>query len=117
MKKKILSENVAGEPTGEVEPAKKKDLANPHPNRIPSNTAQVKPMEVKAAVKPEIKILQPDDELKIRDPVYLDGEENLPATYYENDDKLAKGPKEEYVPEDDDEEEYGSGSGSDLMRV
>jgi len=30
-----------------------------------------------------------------------------------NDDKLAKGPKEEYVPEDDDKEEYGSGSGSD----
>jgi len=47
----------------------------------------------------------------------LDDEENLPATYYENGDKLAKGPKEEYVPEDDDEEEYGSGSGSDLMRV
>jgi len=27
----------------------------------------------------------------------LDDEEKLPATYYENDDKLAKGPKEEYV--------------------
>jgi len=91
-------------------------------------------MEVKAAVKPEIKILQPgeipagtqpdfvaseeersDDELKIRDPDYLDDEENLPATYYENDDKLVKGPKELYVPEDDDEEEYRSGS--DWMRV
>jgi len=43
----------------------------------------------------------------------LDYEENLPATYYENDDKLAKAPKEEYVPEDDDEEEYRSGSASD----
>jgi len=138
MKKKILFENVAGEPAGEVEPAKKEDLANPHPKHIPSNTAQVEPMEVKAAVKPEIKILQPgeipagtqpyfvdseeersDDELKIRDPDYLDDEENLPATYFENDDNLAKGPKEEYVPEDDDEEEYRSGSGSrsDWMRV
>jgi len=61
MKKKILSENVAGEPTGEVEPAKKKDLANLHPKRIASNTAQVEPMEVKAAAKPEIKILQPGE--------------------------------------------------------
>ena len=49
----------------------------------------------------------------------LDEEENLPATYFKNDDNLAKGPKEEYVPEDDDEEEYRSGSGSrsDWMRV
>ena len=47
----------------------------------------------------------------------MDDEENLPATYYENDDKLAKGSKEEYVPKDDDEEEYGSGSGSDWMQV
>ena len=59
MKKKILSENVVGEPAGEVEPAQKKDLVNPNPKRISSNTAQVEPMEVKAAVKPEIKILQP----------------------------------------------------------
>ena len=58
MKKKILSENIANEPAGEVEPAKKEDLVNPPPKRIPSNTAQVEPMEVKAAVKPEIKILQ-----------------------------------------------------------
>jgi len=43
----------------------------------------------------------------------LDYEENLPSTYYENDDKLAKAPKEEYFPEDDDEEEYRSGSGSE----
>jgi len=136
IKKKILSENVVGEPAGEVEPAKKEDLANPHPKRILSNTAQVEPMEVKAAMKLKIKILQPGeipgstqldfvaseeerfyDELKIRDPDYFDDEENLPATYYENDDKLAKGRKEEYVPEDDDEEEYRSGSGSDWMRV
>jgi len=138
MKKKILSENVVGKPAGEVDPAKKEDLANPHPKRIPSNTAQVEPMEKKAVVKPDIKILQPgeipagtqpdfvaseeersDDELKIRDSDYFDDEENLPATYYRNDDKHAKGPKEEYVPEDDDEEKYrsGSGFGSDWMRV
>jgi len=59
MKKKILSENNADEPAGEVEPAKKEDLANPHPKGIPSNTAQVEPMKVKAAAKLEIKILQP----------------------------------------------------------
>ena len=61
MKKKILSQNVAREPAGEVQLAKKEDLAKPHPKRIPSNTAQVEPMEVKAAVKPEIMILQPGE--------------------------------------------------------